>query len=219
MLMAVLMCGLATTVVSCSDDDNDNKSEQRNEDADPLDTDEANVAWRWLSALTSAQTLPDDWAKKSYEPTVGVASMLDGIKQSQRLRKSQCNANHRHPAFEYLPKDSEVLLSKGFSNWFIPSTGQWILAMQGFGLTWDGKSKDMYFGPQGINHYNLVQTFFKKIEAEDCQPMGFYWTATQTGDYSDEAYAFAFYDDAAFRFDKFERCDKDDIFARAFIAF
>ena len=73
MLMAAVVLGLSWGVTSCKDDDDD-KSEQRNEDADPLDTDEAQVAWRWLSALTSAQTLESNWTTKSYEPTVGVAS-------------------------------------------------------------------------------------------------------------------------------------------------
>ena len=57
MLMAALVCGLSLSVTSCKDDDDDNTSEQRNADADPLDTPEAQTAWRWLCALTDAQTL------------------------------------------------------------------------------------------------------------------------------------------------------------------
>ncbi len=73
-LMAVLLLtGLTAMFAACSDDD-DNTSEQRNADADPMDTDEAHVAWRWLCALTDAQELETNWSNKSYEPTVGVAS-------------------------------------------------------------------------------------------------------------------------------------------------
>ena len=75
LLMATLMVGLGTTITACSDDDNDkNKSQQPAELADPLDTDEARVAWRWLNQLTSTETLTTDWASKTYEPTVGIAS-------------------------------------------------------------------------------------------------------------------------------------------------
>ena len=75
MLMAAIVVGLGTTVTACSDDDDDkNKSQQPAELADPLDTDEARVAWRWLNQLTSTETLTTDWASKTYEPTVGIAS-------------------------------------------------------------------------------------------------------------------------------------------------
>jgi hypothetical protein len=76
MLMAALVVGLGTSVTSCKDDDDDEKKENTPENVtgDPMDTDEAQTAWRWLCALTDVQTLDDDWAKKTYEPTVGVAS-------------------------------------------------------------------------------------------------------------------------------------------------
>ena len=74
MLMVALMSGLSQFVTSCKDDDDKNTSEERNNDADPLDTDEAQTAWRWLCALTNTETLTSDWNKKTYEPTVGVAS-------------------------------------------------------------------------------------------------------------------------------------------------
>ena len=73
--MGALLCGLSLSVTSCKDDDDDkNTSEQRNEDASPLDTEEAQTAWRWLCAMTDAESLTADWAKKTYEPTIGVPS-------------------------------------------------------------------------------------------------------------------------------------------------
>jgi hypothetical protein len=73
-LVAALIGGLSMSVASCKDDDDDSTSEQRNEDADPMDTDEAMVAWRWLSLLTDAETLESSWASKTYTPNIGVAS-------------------------------------------------------------------------------------------------------------------------------------------------
>ena len=71
--MAALLCGLSLSVTSCKDDDKDS-NEQRRDDADPLDTDEAQTAWRWLSSMTNAESLTTDWAKKTYEPVIGIAS-------------------------------------------------------------------------------------------------------------------------------------------------
>ena len=74
LLMTLAVLGLSQVAVSCSDDDDDNKTEQRDPDANPMDTEETNVAWRWLSALTDAESLPTNWSSKTWEPIVGVAS-------------------------------------------------------------------------------------------------------------------------------------------------
>lgn len=42
LLLACIVCGFSLSVTSCKDDDDD-KSEQRSADADPLDTDEAHI--------------------------------------------------------------------------------------------------------------------------------------------------------------------------------
>ena len=73
LLMAVLLLGLSQSVISCKDDD-DEKNEQRSDDADMLDTKEAQVAWQWLCALTDAESLTTNWASKTYEPTIGEPS-------------------------------------------------------------------------------------------------------------------------------------------------
>ena len=71
---ALCIIMLSTLTMSCSDDDDKKSEEQREVNADPLDTDEAQTAWRWLSALTNAETLTNDWASKTYEPVIGVPS-------------------------------------------------------------------------------------------------------------------------------------------------
>ena len=72
-LMAAVVMGLGATVTACSDDDDD-KKEQRNADADPNDTEENQVAWRWLCAMTDIKSQEGNWNKKTYEPTIGVPS-------------------------------------------------------------------------------------------------------------------------------------------------
>jgi hypothetical protein len=56
---------------------------------------------------------------------------LDGWAMTKKLKNHACNPNHRHPAAEAV-----WLLEKpeGCSEWFIPSTGQWSLAMEGLGF-------------------------------------------------------------------------------------
>ena len=73
MLMAVMVFGLSFSITSCKDDD-DKNNEQRGEQAEPLDTEEAHTAWRWLCVLTGAEELTDNWQSKTYEPTIGVPS-------------------------------------------------------------------------------------------------------------------------------------------------
>ena len=72
--MAVLVVGVGFGVTACSDDDDDNNGTEQRSDVDPLDNDEARTAFRWLCALTDAQTIDANWQSKTYEPTIGVAS-------------------------------------------------------------------------------------------------------------------------------------------------
>ena len=73
--MAAVVLGLSLSFTACSDDDDDNNgSEQKKDDVNPLDTDEARTAFRWLCQLTDATTLDDNWKSKTYEPTIGQAS-------------------------------------------------------------------------------------------------------------------------------------------------
>ena len=77
-LMAAVVLGVSFGFTACSDDDDDNNgSTEQRSDVDPLDNEEAQTAFRWLCALTSAQTLDENWKSKTYEPTVGVASEND----------------------------------------------------------------------------------------------------------------------------------------------
>lgn len=74
MLMAAVVLGLGMSFTACSDDDDKNGTEQTREDIDALDTDEARTAWRWLCALTDAESIDANWKSKTWEPTVGEPS-------------------------------------------------------------------------------------------------------------------------------------------------
>ena len=77
--MAALVCGLSLSVTSCKDDNkDDNESNGGNTDQelvqDATDTDEAMAAYSWLTNMASVEEFTDDWASKTYEPTIGVES-------------------------------------------------------------------------------------------------------------------------------------------------
>jgi hypothetical protein len=57
-----------------------------------------------------------------------LASRRDGWAMTQRMKTHACGANHSHPAAETIGAMPAV---DGCSDWFLPSTGQWDLAMQG----------------------------------------------------------------------------------------
>jgi len=60
-----------------------------------------------------------------------LAKRCDGWAMTQRLKNHACGANHEHPAAETAWNKERI---EGCSEWFIPSTGQWDLAMQGMGF-------------------------------------------------------------------------------------
>ena len=105
----------------------------------------------------------------------------------------------------------------GFSEWFVPSTGQWIMAMQGIGLTWTGK--EMNFGPQGVNQWAMLKALFTKAGVEDNMPIGSYWSSTEASEWDDTAYVISLNDDNRLNFDVIKRYAKDQGCMRPFIAF
>ena len=72
-LLAALLCSLSLTVTSCKDDDDDNGGNGNTElEVAPADTEEAKAAYNWLANMTNVEEFTDDWASKTYEPTIGV---------------------------------------------------------------------------------------------------------------------------------------------------
>ena len=76
-LIFTLVCGLSFTVTSCKEDDKDDNG---GNGTDPelvtslTDTDEAKAAYNWLANMTNIEEFTDNWASKTYEPTIGVES-------------------------------------------------------------------------------------------------------------------------------------------------
>lgn len=69
-----MLCGLSIGVTSCKDDDKDNNNNEPDIVVAPTETEEAKAALNWLANMTDIGTFTDDWASKTYEPTIGVES-------------------------------------------------------------------------------------------------------------------------------------------------
>ena len=75
-LFAALISGLSLSVTSCKDDDDDNGGNNNGteQETGATETDEAMAAYNWLANMTNIDDFTDDWASKTYEPTIGVES-------------------------------------------------------------------------------------------------------------------------------------------------
>lgn len=62
-----------------------------------------------------------------------MSGLLNGMAMTQRLANHECNASHQHPAAEFVAGMDKPVQGENFSKWFIPSAGQYILAMKGQG--------------------------------------------------------------------------------------
>jgi hypothetical protein len=61
------------------------------------------------------------------------SGLLDGWAMTQHLANHQCFASHRHPCAE--KAWSTENRPAGFSEWFLPSSGQWALVLKSMGYT------------------------------------------------------------------------------------
>ena len=72
-----------------------------------------------------------------------LAGRCDGWAMTQRLKNHACNAEHSHPGAEAVGAMAKM---EGFSEWFIPSAGQWDLAMEGMGFGKYTERNTMIYG-------------------------------------------------------------------------
>ena len=110
-----------------------------------------------------------------------LVNYLGGIQGTKLLAEGCKGQGHVHPAaklcadgFDYL-LSPEIRKEKGFSEWFMPDVGQWILAMTSLGLTYK---------------YNSYFTIANRDVLEDLGLKQYYWCTTP---YEDKEHAKAEY--------------------------
>ena len=140
-----------------------------------------------------------DWGQctHAYIPN-DLSLALNGLTVTERLARG-CEDDHVHPAFKYAytPIATDDVLSKSlykFSNWFVPSTGQWILALKCQDVVWNAANATLEV-PEGVlgNNWKYLKQEWVLNHFDD----NAYWTSTGVkeededfGDNYDKAYSF-----------------------------
>ncbi len=71
MLLGAMTCGLSLSFAACSDDDDDNKSEEQKQEEAEQANDQATLFWNVVGQLAGTEDYTDDYADKTFEPTIG----------------------------------------------------------------------------------------------------------------------------------------------------
>ena len=111
-----------------------------------------------------------------------IPNCYDGLAKTKSLSEGCGKLLHHHDAalnlINYKPKVPQNMLnSVRFSDWFIPSIGQWIKVIYTLGLTWVDVNKD--FDEQNSDNYMSVKNTLKIYGLENYMLTGKYWTSTQ----------------------------------------
>jgi hypothetical protein len=104
-----------------------------------------------------------------------LSRVLDGLANTERRVNANGKAGHQHDAAKYALNYQQaryVHWGNDFSGFFLPSAGQWILAMEGMGATWSNNNGEF------TKHVSLAD-FFDKAGAKKYCPKGDYATSTE----------------------------------------
>ena len=88
--------------------------------------------------------------------TPDITTILDGLACTEKLAGGCDGLGHDHPSAKYCINSFDAIPAnirsqKGLSNWFIPSLGQWILAMKYAGLSFDVQTNRFSAGVETVN--------------------------------------------------------------------
>ena len=114
--------------------------------------------------------------------------VLDGWAMTKRMAQHDCY-NHRHPAAE--TAWSTANRPAGFSEWFMPSIGQWILAIKGMGYERQYTSQKLF----GKNNYKWSfkdngKWLWEEAGVPEAALNNNYATSTQHCGFSNEIYGY-----------------------------
>jgi len=138
---------------------------------------EAGKDWKVLAIglenATVAFTEEFSWGNKVYTPDVACTTqdfgLLDGFKMSEKLWGG-CSNNHEHQAAKAVENyASENKHKVDGGTWFLPSTGQWVLALEGMGLKVDKQNQTIT--PKGKEGFDKVNGYFPNRKGLVCEQL------------------------------------------------
>jgi hypothetical protein len=138
---------------------------------------EAGKDWKVLAIglenATVAFTEEFKWGNEVYTPDVACTTqdfgLLDGFKMSEKLWGG-CGNNHEHQAakaVENYARENKHKVDGG--TWFLPSTGQWVLALEGMGLKVDKQNQTIT--PKGKDGFDKVNGYFPNRKGLVCDQL------------------------------------------------
>ena len=159
--------------------------------------DEGTQACGLAIALEEFNSLPYFWAEGDHAKNhciTGTDShadyprILDGLAQTTFLAKEGKPHAAAESVYHYIPLQQ---LSGGFSSWFLPSSGQWILVQQANGFQWakgDEYLDDEPYSFQGEDKWpwEASNVGYAKLKSE-----AYYWTVTEQSDDSGKVIIFS----------------------------
>jgi len=111
-----------------------------------------------------------------------VATIKDGIAMTAEMEKHEKEKTKEYgdPAFIAVmakdrAKQQTPLKSENFSDWFLPSIGQWLLAFEGVGAKWTGSE----FSGGRTAAWNKILDLFTKAGLNTLSNEYDYYTTTQ----------------------------------------
>lgn len=90
-------------------------------------------------------------------------TQLNGFAMTEKLA-SGCGNDHTHGAALAVNRYAEKFKVDG-GHWFLPSAGQWTLALQGMGLTYNKETKR--FTPAGKDGFKEVNAYFSELAKKE----------------------------------------------------
>ena len=122
----------------------------------------------------------------SVETDYDFVTFLDGSKWTETMAWGCNRRGHSHPIANacrsFVPEGSTEAAHNTdvFSNWFLPSAGQWVKAITGLDsehIKWNYNSGKFPETIEG-NTYDTLRSLFLNAGVGDCTPSGTYWTCT-----------------------------------------
>ena len=149
-------------------------------------TAETNTQYRGL-AISLQSPAKQSWITEEKDQictvkTESLSQYYEGLKWTKFLSEGCGGLKHDHVAsFCYSREygfDEGIREKKGFSNWFIPTTAQWLLIFEkGLGMKWNKEKKQ--FDNDPAENYKLVKELYTSAGLEENVPNGYVWTVSE----------------------------------------